>query len=81
LTVEAALAEAEAELGIIPKEAMEEITKKCSLEYVDMEKVKQRVRRTGHFLVAIIESWREKIGESGEFIHWGATTQDISDTQ
>lgn len=31
-------------------------------------------------MVPIIESWRQKIGESGEFIHWGATTQDISDT-
>jgi adenylosuccinate lyase len=80
LKVEVALAEAEAELGIIPEKAAREIAKKASLEYIDLEKVEQRVQRTGHFLVAIIESWREKIGENGEFVHWGATTQDISDT-
>ncbi|MEM3586768.1 MAG: adenylosuccinate lyase [Candidatus Bathyarchaeia archaeon] len=80
LKVEVALAEAEAELGIIPEKAAREIAKKASIEYIDLEKVEQRVQKTGHFLVAIIESWREKIGETGEFLHWGATTQDISDT-
>jgi len=80
LKVEAALAEAEAELGIIPEKAAREIVEKASLEYIDLERVEQRVRSTGHFLMAIIESWREKIGESGEFTHWGVTTQDISDT-
>ena len=80
LKVEAALAEAEAELGIIPRDAAEEIVRKASLEYIDLEEVEEGIRRTGHFLVPVIESWRGRIGEYGEYIHWGVTTQDIMDT-
>lgn len=81
LRVEAALAEAEAELGVIPEEAAKEIVSKASMEYLDFHEIKQRVEKTGgHFLVAIIESWAQKIGDAGEFVHWGATTQDIADT-
>jgi adenylosuccinate lyase len=81
LRVEAALATAEGELGVIPKDAAEEIVKKASIDYIDMNKVKERLQKTGgHFIVAIIEPWREGIGDAGEFVHWGATTQDITDT-
>lgn len=81
LAVEAALATAEGELGVIPKNAAEEIAEKASIDYVDLNKVSERLQSTGgHFLVATIEPWREKIGDVGEFAHWGATTQDITDT-
>lgn len=81
LKVEAALAEAEGELGVIPRAAAREIVSKASIENLDLTKVKDRVEKTGgHYLVAIIEPWRDKIGEVGEYVHWGATTQDISDT-
>lgn len=30
--------------------------------------------------MSIIDAWKEAIGDAGEYVHWGATTQDISDT-
>src|SRR5208283_2636261 len=71
----------EGELGVIPREAAKEIVSKASIDHLDLNAVNERVKATGgHFLVAIIEPWRQKIGDLGEFVHYGATTQDIADT-
>lgn len=80
LEVEAALARAEASEGVIPERVAEEITEKASLDHLDFETVEANVKDLHLFSVAIIDAWKESMGEAGEYIHWGATTQDISDT-
>jgi 3-carboxy-cis,cis-muconate cycloisomerase len=80
MEVEAALARAEADVGLIPEAAAEEITDTASLDYLDLDEVERRIAEIDLFTVAIIETWEDAIGENGEYIHWGATSQDIADT-
>ncbi|HHV78754.1 MAG TPA: adenylosuccinate lyase [Firmicutes bacterium] len=81
LDVEAALARAEASLGIIPKEAAEEICRKAKLEFISLEEVRNGIRKTGHSLVPLLRSLEKACeGDWGQYIHYGATTQDIRDT-
>ncbi len=80
LEVEAALARAQAEVGIIPAPAAEEITNTASLELLDMDEVAENVTDMHLFSVSIIDAWKRLMGDAGEYVHWGATTQDISDT-
>jgi adenylosuccinate lyase len=81
LDIEAALARAEAKLGIIPKAAADEITRKADIKYVPDEELAKELKKVGHPMVAIINVWaRAMEGDAGEYIHYGATTQDIYDT-
>ena len=81
LDVEAALARAEASLGIIPKEAAEEISAKAKADLIDEDYRQQDFQRTGHIIVSTINAFQRVCdGSAGEYIHWGATTQDIIDT-
>ena len=81
LDVEVVLAQAEAEFGIIPAEAAAEITRKARLEYLDREAINEGLVHTGHDLVPLIwEFDRVCEGDAGGYIHWGATTQNITQT-
>src|SRR5919201_4152601 len=81
LDVEAALALAQADLGIIPDSAAEEITRKAHLSYLDLEAVRAGLARTGHPLVPPICGLdRVCEGDAGGYVHWGATTQNITQT-
>jgi len=81
LQIEAALAETQAELGIIPKEAAKDISMHASVEYIDIEFVRQSVESSGHTLVPVIKSLEKACSQNyGEYVHYGATTQDIHDT-
>ena len=81
LDVEVALAEAEAELGVIPNEAAAEIRRKAKLELLDRDAIVEGLRRTGHGLVPVIwELDRVCEGDAGGYVHWGATTQNITQT-
>lgn len=88
LDVEVALAEAEAEIGVIPASAAAVIRRAARAENIDVLRMKQWVDHTLHPIVPLIRLLKEAcehIGEpeaaaAGEFIHWGATTQDIMDT-
>lgn len=81
LDVEAALALAQADLGIIPASAAEEITRKAHLSYLDLNAVRAGLARTGHPLVPLIwELDRVCEGDAGGYVHWGATTQNITQT-
>lgn len=80
MEAEAALARAQADLGVIPEEAAEEITETASIEYLDVDEVARKIAEIDLFTVAIIETWKEAIGDGGEYIHYGATSQDIADT-
>jgi adenylosuccinate lyase len=79
--VEAVLAQVQAELGIIPASAAAEITRKADLSCIDMEAVRAGLARTGHPLVPLIwELDRVCEGDAGGYVHWGATTQNITQT-
>ena len=79
--VEVALAKAQSKLGIIPKEAYEEIARKAYVENVDVQKIGKGISETAHPIVPAIRALEEICeGGAGEFIHYGATTQDIMDT-
>ena len=81
LDVEAALARGQAKIGMIPREAAEEISAKANVENLNFAKFKEEVDRTVHPLMPLIwELQRVCQKEYGEYIHWGATTQDIMDT-
>ncbi len=81
LDVEAALAEAEAELGMIPATAAVEIRAKARLELLDRSRIEEGLRRTAHQLVPLIwELARVCEGDAGDYVHWGATTQNIVQT-
>jgi 3-carboxy-cis,cis-muconate cycloisomerase len=81
LDVEAALARAEARLGIIPAPAADEISRKARVELLDLEEMKRELERTGHPIMPLIRCLgRACEPAAGEVLHWGATTQDVLDT-
>ena len=81
LDVEAALAEAQAELGVIPNEAAEAITKAAKYELLDRARLDEGFARTGHTIVPLVWELSRVVGEPhGGWVHWGATTQNITQT-
>jgi 3-carboxy-cis,cis-muconate cycloisomerase len=81
LDVEAALAQAQAELGIIPEAAAREITAKAHLKYLDLAEVRAGLAKTGHPLVPLIWALDKACdGDAGGYVHWGATTQNVTQT-
>lgn len=78
--VEIALARAEAEVGVIPKNATEPIGK-LSADNVDIAALTQGTAHSGFPIIALVQELRKQVGaEAAPFVHWGATTQDIMDT-
>ncbi len=81
LEVEAALAKAEASVDLIPKEAAEEISSKASTKYVTVERVAEIERQTNHDIASIVKALAEVCeNDAGEYVHFGATSNDIIDT-
>ncbi|MCK4365316.1 MAG: adenylosuccinate lyase [Thermoplasmatales archaeon] len=81
LDVEAALARAHANVGNIPKNAANEITKKASTKYVKVGRVNKIESETKHDIMAVTRALAEQCsGDAGKFIHLGATSYDIVDT-
>jgi adenylosuccinate lyase len=80
LDVEAALAWALAEVGIIPRWAAEKIAEKASIRHVKPKKVKEVEARIGHDIMALVEVLAKACGEAGKYVHYGATSYDIVDT-
>ena len=78
--VEVALAQAEGELGVIPLEAAEKIAERANAESIDLLELADEVVRLKHSFMATINTLQRQCGEAGEYIHYGATTQDIVDT-
>lgn len=81
LDYEAALARAEAQVGLVPVEAAAEITRKARAELFDFASIKAGIDEAVHPLIPVI--WQlSSICEapSGGYVHWGATTQDVMDT-
>lgn len=81
LDVIVALAEAQTELGFIPAEVMPEITRVCRVELLDMAALQSGYAETGHSTLGLINELKKLCrGQAGEWIYYGATVQDITDT-
>ncbi len=81
LDVERALALTQAEMGLIPAEAAQEIARRTRVELYDLDLLGQESRATGHVLVPTIRALAQRCqGDWGEYVHYGVTTQDVLDT-
>jgi 3-carboxy-cis,cis-muconate cycloisomerase len=81
LDFEAGLAKAQARLGIIPNEAGEEIVRHCNVSEIDFAKLKTETERIGYPVLPVVQQLVGLCKDGlGEWCHWGATTQDITDS-
>src|SRR5215470_11874821 len=81
LDVEAALARAQTRLGIIPQQACDEILRHCSIAEYDFAKLKTQTERIGYPVLPVVQQLVALCRDGlGEWCHWGATTQDITDS-
>jgi adenylosuccinate lyase len=81
LDVEVALARAQEELGIIPPGAADDIARAAQLPKMDRARIDEGFRRTAHTLVPLVWELARVTGEPhGGWVHWGATTQNITQT-
>src|SRR5439155_13290130 len=78
--VEVALAKAEARCGVIPAEAAAEIAKRTDVSAIDFELLRQETDIVGYPILPLVHQMVTQCGEAGRYLHWGATTQDITDT-
>lgn len=77
LDVEIAVCEAQAELGYIPAEAVEEIKAKANFDPQRVLEIEAEVR---HDVIAFLTNVNEYVGDAGRYIHLGLTSSDVLDT-
>lgn len=84
LTFEAGLARAEASLGIIPSTAVAPIENAALAEFYDAAEIAAASARSGTATIPLVKALREQVGRmspsAADFVHWGATSQDVADT-
>lgn len=80
LDVEAALAEVQAAIGLIPPGAAASIVACCQAERFDVDEIGRQGRLAGNPVVPLVVALRGVAGSAGDFVHLGATSQDIADS-
>ncbi len=75
--IEAHACDAQAELGVIPKEAAKKIWEKGNF---DIERIDEIERETKHDVIAFLTNLAEYIGDEARFVHQGMTSSDVLDT-
>jgi 3-carboxy-cis,cis-muconate cycloisomerase len=81
LEVEAALARAQAGLGLIPAAAASEISAKAKPGILDYARLKRETEVVGYPILPLVRLLAAACaGDAGRYVHWGATTQDIMDS-
>ena len=81
LDFEKALAITQAYLGVIPTEAAEEISLHCNVDEIDFAKLKTATEHIGYPVLPVVQQLTALCKDDlGQWCHWGATTQDITDT-
>ncbi|HXG51441.1 MAG TPA: 3-carboxy-cis,cis-muconate cycloisomerase [candidate division Zixibacteria bacterium] len=81
IEVEAALAAAEARVGVIPQSAAAEIAKAADEATIDPGALAEGTARSGFPVIGLVQRLRAAVGpDAAPYVHWGATTQDIMDT-
>jgi adenylosuccinate lyase len=79
LQVEAALARAEADVGMIPGDAADTIA--AAVDSVKLERVNEIEDEIHHDMMAVVMALSEQCGDAGKWVHFGATSNDMLDTQ
>ncbi|MBX3028878.1 MAG: adenylosuccinate lyase family protein [Chloroflexi bacterium] len=81
LAVERAIASAQADLGLIPRDAARAIEARIDTLAIPAGALDEGFRHVGYPIVRLLEVvGRDAPAEVGAWLHWGATTQDIMDT-
>src|SRR3954464_13154418 len=78
--IEAHAADAQAELGVIPKQAAKTIWAKAKNATFDVERIDEIERETKHDVIAFTTHLAELIGPEARFVHQGMTSSDVLDT-
>src|SRR5881275_281598 len=76
--VEAALARAQAQLGIVPGEAAAAVV--ADPGSLDLARLQRETENVGYPILPLVRQLADRAGAAGRWLHWGATTQDIMDT-
>jgi adenylosuccinate lyase len=77
LEVELAVCEVHAEMGVIPRAALEEIKTRAAFT---VERINEIEKTTDHDVIAFTTNLAESIGEASRFVHYGLTSSDVVDT-
>jgi len=77
MEVEIAVAQVQAEMGIIPKAAAKAITQKSRF---NVKRIAEIEKETKHDVIAFVSNLAENVGPHGKFIHYGLTSSDVLDT-
>ncbi|MDR5905596.1 adenylosuccinate lyase family protein [Franzmannia qiaohouensis] len=80
LAFERSLAEVQGALGVIPREAVAPILKACQRDNLEREALRRDAAQVGYPVVALVEQLASRAGPPGQWVHYGATTQDVMDT-
>lgn len=84
LDFEAALARAEAAVGVIPPHAAEPIAAACRVERIDLNAIAEAAPAVGNILIPLVKALTAEVAkddqEAAGYVHWGATSQDVIDT-
>lgn len=81
LDIEAAIAQAQAAEGVIPKSAAAAISAKASIEYVPLDDVAEEYSKVRHRMVALLNVWKRSLDPAAsDYVHYGVTTVDVYDT-
>src|SRR6185295_414585 len=84
LDFEVALARVEARLGVIPPPAAEAIAAAAVPGAFDVAAIAARARKSGTIAIPLVDALRARVREAdadaATFVHWGATSQDVTDT-
>jgi 3-carboxy-cis,cis-muconate cycloisomerase len=84
LDFEAALARAEAAIGVIPHSAVAPIVAACRAESFDLDALAEAATRSGNLAIPLVKTLTANVAkadaEAARYVHWGATSQDVIDT-
>lgn len=81
LETEAALATVQGDLGLVPPAAVTAIVAACEPDRYDVAELARAAAGSGNPVVPLVSAIRTQVGaDHAEFVHFGATSQDILDT-
>jgi 3-carboxy-cis,cis-muconate cycloisomerase len=81
VAIERALAIVQGRLGLIPQVAADEIVSHCHINNIDLARLREQTERIGYPILGVVTQLNQLCRDKlGEYVHWGATTQDITDT-
>src|SRR6476469_10206270 len=84
LDFEAALARAEASVGVIPQKAADAIARECNADGFDVAAIARDARKAGNLAIPLVAALTRNVAAAAPdakgYVHWGATSQDVIDT-